>query len=407
MTTVGPTLDATGFYVPNYADIFTQLQSGYLAIYGADSVLTPDTQDGQFLAIFAKAISDCENAALAVYNSFNLNGAQGAGLSSLVKLVGVRRAASGFSTDTVTLAGTAGQTITNGQVGDDQGQGTIWNLPASVTFPGGGTINVTVTNTVAGTTTFEPGQLNVILTPQLGWQSAVNIGPAVAGAAVQTDAALRETATASVGGPASTVLAAINAAIANVANVTRFFVYENDTDVNDGNGQGPHSIYAVIQGGAAQDIANAIGSTKSPGTTTLGTSSAIFVDQNGVPNTINYYVLTPVVITVIVNVAKLPGWTTLSNTLIQQAIAEYLSGLAIGEDSYLNRLFAPAALSGDAATTATGYTQAALDAISATYHVTSIEQSRPSNAPPAVQDVLIAFNEAAVCATANITVNAV
>src|SRR5882757_106331 len=138
MATVGPTLDATGFFVPDYADIFTQLQSGYLTIYGSDAVLTPDTQDGQFLAIFAQAISDCNNAALATYNAFSLNGAQGAGLSSLVKLVGVRRQVPSKSTDTVTITGTVGQTITNGQVGDNQGQGTIWALPASVTIPNAG-----------------------------------------------------------------------------------------------------------------------------------------------------------------------------------------------------------------------------------------------------------------------------
>jgi uncharacterized phage protein gp47/JayE len=339
MTTVGPTLNATGFFVPDYSDVFTQLQSAYLSIYGSDAVLTPDTQDGQFLAIFAQAVSDCNNAALAVYNAFGINSAQGAGLSSLVKLVGVRRQVASSSTDTVTLTGTVGETITNGQVGDNQGQGTIWNLPSSVTFPGGGSINVTVTNTQPGPTVFEPGQLTQILTPQLGWQSVTNIGPATAGAPVETDAQLRATATESVGGPASTVLNAINAAVANVANVSRFFIYENDTDVNDANGQGPHSIYAVVQGGAGQDIVNAIGSTKSPGTTTLGTSNGVFVDQNGVPNTINYYQLTPVVVTVVVNIAKLAGWTTLANTSIQQAIAAYLSGLAIGEDSYVNRLF--------------------------------------------------------------------
>jgi hypothetical protein len=405
MTTLGPTLDSTGISVPDYSDIFTQLQNAYLQIYGTDSSLDPDDQDGQFLAIFAQAISDCDNAAQDVYNAFSLNTAQGAGLSSLVKLVGVRRAVAGFSTDTLTIVGTAGITISNGQVGDNQNQGTIWNLPATVNIPNSGTINVTITNTVAGATTFAPGEITQILTPTFGWQSATNIGPATAGAPVQGDAALRETATSAVGGPASTTLESIFAAIANVANVTRFTVYENDTDVNDANGQGPHSIYAVVQGGSTQDIVNAIGQTKSPGTTTLGTTQGTFIDQNGVPDVIKFYQLTLVTITVIVNITPLTGFVTSTSALIQQAIAFYLSNADIGVDSYLGRMYSAANLSGDAATSATGLTQTQLDALSATYEVTSILQSRPSDAPPAAQNVPIAFNEASVCVVGNITVN--
>lgn len=407
MTTVGPTLDSTGLSIPDYPDVYTELQSVYLGIYGSDSALDPDDQDGQFLAIFAQAVSDCNNATQATYNAFSLNNAQGAGLSSLVKLTGTRRAPAGFSTDTLTIVGTAGTPIVNGQVGDNLGQGSIWNLPATVNIPDSGTINVSITNTVAGNTTFAPGEITTILTPTFGWQSAVNIGPATAGAPVQKDAALRQIASNSVAGPANTILESIYAAVADVANITRFTIYENDTDVNDANGQGPHSIYAVTQGGAIQDIVDAIGSTKSPGTSTLGTTQGIFVDRNGVPDVIRYYQLTLVVVTVVVNITKLNGYTTAAETAIRQATAQFLTGASIGEDSYLSRLYSPANLSGDAAMTATGMTQAQLDALSATYNVTSILQSRPSDAPPAAQDVPITFNEASVCTILDITVNAV
>lgn len=407
MTTLGPTLDSTGVSVPDYSDIFAQLSSQYQSIYGADAVLDPDTQDGQFLAIFAQAVSDCGNAAQDVFNAFSLNSAQGAGLSSLVKLTGVRRAAASYSVDSLVIIGTANITITNGQVGDNLGQGTIWNLPATVTIPNSGTITVSIISTTPGATVFTPGEITSILTPTFGWNSASNVGPSTPGAPVQTDSQLRQSASNSIGGPANTILASIYAAINGVANVSRFFVYENDTDVVDANGQGAHSIYAVVQGGASQDIVNAIGRTKSPGTTTLGTTSGTFVDTKGVPNVINYYQLTLVTITVIVNIQKLTGYTTASATAIQQAIAYYLTTLAIGEESYLSRLYAPAGLKGDDAMGGTGFTQAQLDALNVTFNVTSILQSRASDAPPAAQNVPIAFNEAASCAVVNVTVNAV
>jgi uncharacterized phage protein gp47/JayE len=405
MATIGPTLDSTGISVPDYSNILTQLKNAYLSIYGTDSDLDPDTQDGQFLSIFAQAISDCDNAAQGVYNAFQLNTAQGSGLSSLVKLVGVRRAPAGFSTDTVTIIGTFGITITAGQVGDSLNQGSIWALPPLVNIPESGQINVTIINTVAGAVTYAPGEINTILTPTYGWASVVNIGPATAGAPVQTDAQLRVVATNAVGGPASTILESIYSAIDNAANVTRFTVYENDTDFADANGQGPHSIYAVVQGGATQDIVNAIGQTKSPGTTTLGTSSGTFIDQNGVPDVIHYYPLTLVTITVIITLVPFAGYTAAVEAYIQQAVAYYLSNTSIGEDSYLSRLYGPATLNGDAATIATGQVQTALDVIAQTFDIVSIEQSRASDAPPAAQNVPLVFNEASVCTVLNITVN--
>jgi hypothetical protein len=407
MATLAATLNANGIFIPDYSDVFAQMSSQYLSIYGADTTLNADDQDGQFLAIFAQAISDSNNATQDTYNAFGLNSAQGAGLSSLVKITGTRRAVKGFSTDTVTIVGTPNTPINNGQVGDNLGEGTIWNLPALVVIPNSGTIDASVISTVAGPTIFVPGNISVILTPTFGWTSAVNIGPATAGPPVQTDAQLRQIASNSVAGPSSTVLASISAAVGNVANITRFFIYENDTEVNDVNGQGPHSIYAVVQGGATPDIVNAIGGTKSPGTTTLGTTSGTFIDSRGVPNVINYYQLTLVTISVVVNLTKLTGYVSTTATLIQQAVASFLSTLPIGQKSYQSRLYSPANLAGDDAVAATGFTQQQLDTFSSTYNVTSILQSRPSDAPPAVQDVPIAFNEAATCIIANVVVNAV
>ena len=404
MTTLACTITPTGIYAPDYADIYAQLQVLYWGIYGSDADLDPDSQDGQFLAIFAQAIYDCNQVAVAVYNSFLLDFAQGTGLSSIVKLVGVRRQTASYSTDTLQVNGVYGTTINNGQAGDDLNQGTIWSLPPVVNIPESGTIEVTITASEAGSQTFANGEITAILTPTAGWQSATNVGPQVPGAPVQLDASLRQQAAASTAGPASTVLAAISAAVGNVANVQRYIVYENDTEIDDANGQGPHSIYAVVEGGTIQDVVNAIGQTKSPGTTTLGTTSGIYVDPSGVPNTINYYQLDVVQLDVVVVLAPLAGYTSASATAIQQAIAQFLTSLPISTHSYLNRLFAPANLSGDAATEATGLTQAQLDALSATFNVTSIEQCLHGGTPEAA-DIPITFDEAAACLIANVTVN--
>lgn len=72
-----PTVDENGISVPQYSDILTFMKTQYRAIHGDDAYLESDSQDGQFLAIVAAAINDCNAAAVAIYNSFSPATAQG------------------------------------------------------------------------------------------------------------------------------------------------------------------------------------------------------------------------------------------------------------------------------------------------------------------------------------------
>ncbi len=128
-------ITAAGITSPDYSDILAELQDGYYSIYGSDAVLTSDSQDGQLLAIFAQAIYDAGQSVIAAYNSFSPANAQGAGLSSIVKINGISRKVPSNSQCVVTVIGQAGAQITNGVVGDNLNLGTQWALPALVTIP--------------------------------------------------------------------------------------------------------------------------------------------------------------------------------------------------------------------------------------------------------------------------------
>jgi hypothetical protein len=65
----------------------------------------------------------------------------------------------------------------------------------------------------------------------------------------------------------------------------------------------------------------------------------------------------------------LAGYVSTTGTLLVNALAAYLAAFAIGQDSYLGKLFGPANLSGDAATNSSGLTQPQLDALSNTYNL--------------------------------------
>lgn len=387
---VSAQVTSAGVIAPSYAEILAYFVAAYTAIYGADVVLTPNTPDGQLMAIFASAVNDANQTAIAVYNEFSPGTAQGAGLSSVVKINGITREASSQSSAVVSIVGTVGLEINNGQVGDNLNLNTIWNLPALVTIPDAGTIDVTATNAAQGAITAGAATLTVILTPTRGWLSVTNGEAAATGAPVESDATLRQRQTVSTSLPALTVTEAILAAIINLPTVTRATIHENATGSTDTDGVPGHTIDCIVQGGVVQDIINTIGARKTPGTGTFGNTSGTYVDKYGISYLYHYDVLAQVGLTVDVQVRALSGYVSTTTALIELAVANFINALAIGEDSYLNRLYAPADLSGDAAVAAyrtinsgTNYTdsqiQALLDTLSATYQVQSITQSRGGN----------------------------
>ncbi|MGY0790975.1 baseplate J/gp47 family protein [Azospirillum argentinense] len=408
LPTLAATVSASGITAPPYADIYASLQASFQAIYGSDSYIAPDSQDGQLLAIFARAIHDSNSATIAAYNNFSPATAQGVGLSYAVKINGIAREAATYSAAAVTLTGQAGAVIAGGIVGDNQSRGTQWLLPASVTIPPEGEVTVGATCTTVGAVSAEAGTLTVILTPQRGWQSVTNAAPASIGRPVESDAALRQRQARSTSLAAETPLEAIFGTVANVTGVTRTALYQNDTSMTDGNGIPGHSICVVVEGGAPDDIAAAIAAKKSPGTGTHGGTSVTVTDASGVPVTIRYDVLDYTQVYATVTITALPGYSSVTGGYVVAALVQEIGGTAIGGTVFFGRLWAAANLSGTAAlaavsaATGSSVTQAQLDALSATYEVTAITVGTAPD-PVGAANVPVAFNAVAQTAADQIT----
>jgi uncharacterized phage protein gp47/JayE len=105
--------------------------------------------------------------------------------------------------------------------------------------------------------------ITVIRTPVGGWSSAINLLDAELGAAEQTDESLRTMRDAELSQAGVADPNAIRAAILLVPGVTSCKVFYNNTDVatgtaSAGNVLPPHSIEALVQGGADQDVLNTL-----------------------------------------------------------------------------------------------------------------------------------------------------
>lgn len=389
LSTLAPTIDATGISAPPYADIYESLQASIASIYGSDIYIEDDSQDGQMLAIFAEAQDDTNGGIIATYNSFRPGFAQGAGLASVVKINGLEKQVPTNSQADVTIGGTAGTTINNGIVGDANSN--QWLLPAQVIIDNTGAVIVTATCTTDGAIAAAPGSINVIVTPTAGWQSASNSAAAAPGAPVESDAALRVRQTVSTALPALSIIEGIEGALANIAGVIQLKIFENDTNTNDTNGLPPHSIAVVIEGGDATAIAQTIRLKKDPGTSTYGMTSILVEDAKGVPSVINFFLPNQVEISVTINIKALAGYTSSIGALIVTQAVNFINGEGINANEGLLSL---SALSG--ACYNTGF--------STTYNIISMQISR-SPATPLPADLVIAFNEIPFATAADITLN--
>lgn len=379
----------TGYVTPSYADVLAYLQSLYLGIYGADGVITPNTQDGQLLGVLAQLLSDANQLGGAVFNSFSPTFAQGVGLSSLVKLNGLQRKIPTNSQVVVTITGTAGTVITSGQVGDNAGLSQVWNLPATVTIPPGGTIDVTATNSVPGAISAGNNSLEVILTPTLGWTGVTNgTNAASLGAPVESDAELRARQSASTSLPATSPPGSIEASVANVPGVTQSKLWENNTSSTDSNGIPSHSLSMVVLGGDANAVAQAIFEKKAPGVGTFGSTSISVTDEEGMIVTINFYELAFTTIYVALTVHALTGYTSAVGDEIKAALVDYVNGLDMGGTVFYTKLVAAGCLDNAAD--------------GATFNLTALTVAT-TPVPVATSDIPITFNHRASLVIGNIT----
>jgi uncharacterized phage protein gp47/JayE len=387
LPTLAAQITSTGISAPSYADIYQSLQASFQSIYGSDAYIDPDSQDGQMLAIFAQAINDENNTAIATYNAFSPATAQGTGLSSVVKINGLVRLIPTNSTVAVTIVGQAGTVITSGIVADTNGN--QWNLPTTVTVPIGGSIIVTATAQQAGAITAPPGIVTQIITPTLGWQTVTNASDAAPGNPVETDAQLRQRQAASTSLPAQSIIGGIFGALANISGVEQLRIFENDTGSTDGNGLPAPSIAVVIEGGNAATIAQTIEQKKTPGTATYGTTTEVVEDPVGVPVTINFFIPTQDTILIHITIKALTGYTSLIGNQITASLVAAINALGIYANNGLISL---------SSLYAAAYNTIAPE----TYNVTALAIAI-SPASPTSADLSIAFNHIPVCATSNVT----
>lgn len=125
--------------------------------------------------------------------------------------------------------------------------------------------------------------------------------------------------------------------------MTRLRAYQNDTNQPDANGIPGKGISIVIDGGDATAIATVI-NLKKGAAGTYGSTMVPVTDDVGITRNIGFFRSTQVQISYAMKVKPLAGYTQSVEAQIKQALADWTSGLGIGNSVMLSRAYAPADL---------------------------------------------------------------
>lgn len=377
---------------PDFLACLAYFQNAYRAIYGQDTYLGADCQDGQFMALLANALHDANGETLAAYNAFSPASAQGAGLSSVVKINGIRRKSPTYSTADVLIVGQVGATITGGSVRDTAG--VIWDLPAEVVIPASGQIIVSVKARALGAIQAAAGTLTTINTPTRGWQSVTNLAAAAPGLPVETDSQLRQRQALSTSLPAQTLLEALLGALYAISGVTRIRAYDNDTNLVDAFTSAPgHTITLVIEGGDLTTITQVLAAKKPAGVGMYGDVVQSMPDAYGIPRLVGFFRPKPRAIAWYVTLRPRAGYTSDVAAAIQTALADYTNGIEIGATQQLASAYPAANL--------TGLPQ------SSAFEIVGLSAKRSDLTSDAYGDIAASFNEALTCDPSNVIITTV
>lgn len=183
--------------------------------------------------------------------------------------------------------------------------------------------------------------IDTIATPILGWDSVINPLEASTGTNRETDEEYRIRFRDSKFDRATNTLEAIYSALLKLSTVEEVIIYENDTNITDGNGVPAKSFLPIVIGGVSSDIANSIWENKPIGISSVGNTTVSIIDIQGFSHDISFQRPTPVPIYISMNLTTDSNYPVDGDEKVKSALVSYFGGLKVGEDIIYSRLYTP------------------------------------------------------------------
>ena len=386
MTTYG--LTSAGFVDKPIEAILEDLETAQRAAFGDEFDTSAESVAGQLNGIFADHVRELWEGMQALYASWDPDTNTGASQTHIAALTGTIKEAATKSTVTLTVNLDAGKTLATGAVVSVDGNPDArFVTTADATNSGGSPANVDVAAEAetAGIVVANSGTLTVIETPETGWNSATNALDATLGTEAETEEELRIRRETELRRTGAAAVDAIRADILDVDAVTSCTVFENSSDVTDGDGVPPHAIEAVVLGGVADDIAQAIWDARAAGIEHHGDTNGSATDDQGTVRTVYFSRPSEIQIFVNVEVTVDGDYPADGDTQIKTAVAAHAQAMSVGDDLIWSSLFST------------------IFAISGVVDVTTLEIDT-SDPPTGTSNIVIGPRELATIDTADVDV---
>ncbi|WP_227242385.1 baseplate J/gp47 family protein [Paraburkholderia caribensis] len=335
----------SGPVVPDESDILDGVMADANAAFGGNmNKMNLSTPQGQLAQSTTAIIGAKNDDILEVVNGVDPDKSDGRFQDGIGRIYFIDRNPAQPTVVTATCVGLAGTPIPVGAKAKAS-DGNIYLCTQAGTIPVGGSIDLTFACSITGPIACAAGQLNKIYQAIPGWDTINNASDGVIGNVVESRADFENRRRQSVALNSKGSVPSVRGAVLDVANVLDAYVVDNPLGTAQTIGGvliAANSLYVCVAGGAAQDIANAIWTKKSPGCNYTGGTPVTVYDTDGYTApypqyTVKFDVAAGLPILFAVQIANVSGLPSDIVTQVQNAIISAFTGADGGQRARIGR----------------------------------------------------------------------
>lgn len=332
-------ITTTGYNKKSFLDLKSDLENNLRSsdLFGADIDFSDQDPLYQFSVPILEMVAELWELAEQVFYSASPKYAEGLPLRNTGKYIGISGKQAHKSGTLERFTGTPGTPITTGFKVKTT-TNIFYETLESKLISQSGYIDINIAAVNPGKDGDTPaGTITIIVTPIIGLDSVTNPNASIGGQDQESDIGFRDRYQSSTAIGAGSTVDAIHANILTVTGVTDATVVEND-EITTVNGIPPKSIYALVNGGADLDVANAIFTKKPGGIGSFGTTTINVIDSQGVTHAMNFSRPIQVSVWIKIDATTDSNFPAEGNTQIINAVKAYIDGIKLGEDIIIYKI---------------------------------------------------------------------
>ncbi|WP_256930671.1 baseplate J/gp47 family protein [Lactobacillus crispatus] len=339
-------ITSTGFYVPTFQEILSQIQNEMLSTIDPELAMTSNSNAGALARIFARREKASWEQQQLVYYSAYITHAAGASLDYIGSNFGLKRKVDMPAFAQIKITTQEEYLIQAGEQYETE-SGYQFTLLKDVltkkaddgTWSGTGWVQSEdtgeETNVPANSITIESNPDDEVI-------SVTNPEPAGGGQDYEDDDTYRERLRMENAARPGSTAAGIRSALINLSGVREVNIVQNPFAEADKYGNPPYSVHIYCLGGNKQDIAECLADYIAAGITMVGSQEMMVKDATGNPLKINFDFATEKQIYAKVQINPNDAWNIDQGADdIKNSVADYINDLEMGDPLYITRLYGP------------------------------------------------------------------